>query len=256
MRLLHGPARRRAGALVPDARRPGRGPRGDDHRRAGRRWRAAAPGAAGVPRMPRPAVRLLHAGLRDVGGRACSHSIRTRPRQEIEEGIAGNLCRCTGYASIRRAVHRAAELSPLGRAEGRNDDPLVRRARCSGSRTTGCCAATAASPTTSTKARSSPCFVRSPYAHARIRRSTSPRRARCRASSPSTRAADLPFGATDLPHPHPAPQPHARPHAALPRVRGRPLRGRGGRLRGRREPLRSPRTRPSWSRSSTSRCPS
>jgi carbon-monoxide dehydrogenase small subunit len=41
---------------------------------------------------------------------------------EIEEGIAGNLCRCTGYASIRRAVHRAAELSPLpsrGEGEGR-----------------------------------------------------------------------------------------------------------------------------------------
>src|SRR5689334_536605 len=31
---------------------------------------------------------------------------------EIDEGIAGNLCRCTGYASIRRAVMRAAELSP------------------------------------------------------------------------------------------------------------------------------------------------
>lgn len=31
--------------------------------------------------------------------------------QEIEEGIAGNLCRCTGYASIRRAVERAVELS-------------------------------------------------------------------------------------------------------------------------------------------------
>jgi aerobic carbon-monoxide dehydrogenase small subunit len=31
--------------------------------------------------------------------------------QEVDEGIAGNLCRCTGYASIRRAVHRAAELS-------------------------------------------------------------------------------------------------------------------------------------------------
>ena len=29
---------------------------------------------------------------------------------EITEGIAGNLCRCTGYASIRRAVRRAAEL--------------------------------------------------------------------------------------------------------------------------------------------------
>ena len=30
---------------------------------------------------------------------------------EISEGISGNLCRCTGYASIRRAVHRAAELN-------------------------------------------------------------------------------------------------------------------------------------------------
>jgi carbon-monoxide dehydrogenase small subunit len=29
---------------------------------------------------------------------------------EITEGIAGNLCRCTGYASIRRAVRRASEL--------------------------------------------------------------------------------------------------------------------------------------------------
>jgi carbon-monoxide dehydrogenase small subunit len=30
--------------------------------------------------------------------------------EQIDEGIAGNLCRCTGYASIRRAVRRAAEL--------------------------------------------------------------------------------------------------------------------------------------------------
>ena len=29
---------------------------------------------------------------------------------EIEEGIAGNLCRCTGYTGIRRAVRRASEL--------------------------------------------------------------------------------------------------------------------------------------------------
>ncbi len=31
--------------------------------------------------------------------------------EQIDEGISGNLCRCTGYASIRRAVRRAAELS-------------------------------------------------------------------------------------------------------------------------------------------------
>jgi carbon-monoxide dehydrogenase small subunit len=31
--------------------------------------------------------------------------------EQIDEGISGNLCRCTGYASIRRAVHRAAELA-------------------------------------------------------------------------------------------------------------------------------------------------
>ena len=44
--------------------------------------------------------------------------------EEIDEGIAGNLCRCTGYASIRRAVKRASELVPSpqrgeGQGEGR-----------------------------------------------------------------------------------------------------------------------------------------
>ncbi len=42
--------------------------------------------------------------------------------QQIEEGIAGNLCRCTGYASIRRAVKRAAELTPSPhRGQGRGE---------------------------------------------------------------------------------------------------------------------------------------
>ncbi|GAA0912863.1 (2Fe-2S)-binding protein [Nonomuraea longicatena] len=30
---------------------------------------------------------------------------------EVVEGISGNLCRCTGYQNIVKAVHRAAELS-------------------------------------------------------------------------------------------------------------------------------------------------
>ena len=30
---------------------------------------------------------------------------------EMQEGISGNLCRCTGYANIRQAVRRAAEMS-------------------------------------------------------------------------------------------------------------------------------------------------
>ena len=31
-------------------------------------------------------------------------------REEVVEGISGNLCRCTGYQNIVKAVHRAAEL--------------------------------------------------------------------------------------------------------------------------------------------------
>jgi aerobic carbon-monoxide dehydrogenase small subunit len=41
---------------------------------------------------------------------------------EINEGISGNLCRCTGYASIRRAVHRAASLSPSGERAGESGE--------------------------------------------------------------------------------------------------------------------------------------
>jgi carbon-monoxide dehydrogenase small subunit len=39
--------------------------------------------------------------------------LRDNPRpsdEEVIEGISGNLCRCTGYQNIIKAVHRAAEL--------------------------------------------------------------------------------------------------------------------------------------------------
>jgi aerobic carbon-monoxide dehydrogenase small subunit len=39
--------------------------------------------------------------------------LRDNPRptdEEVVEGISGNLCRCTGYQNIVKAVHRAADL--------------------------------------------------------------------------------------------------------------------------------------------------
>jgi carbon-monoxide dehydrogenase small subunit len=37
----------------------------------------------------------------------------------VLEGISGNLCRCTGYQNIVKAVHRATELLADERAEWR-----------------------------------------------------------------------------------------------------------------------------------------
>jgi aerobic-type carbon monoxide dehydrogenase small subunit (CoxS/CutS family) len=34
--------------------------------------------------------------------------------QDIDEGMAGNICRCGTYPRIRRAIHRAAELKAGG----------------------------------------------------------------------------------------------------------------------------------------------
>ncbi len=41
----------------------------------------------------------------------------TRPRTEVREGLEGNLCRCTGYHNIVRAVLAAAR-QPTGRSGG------------------------------------------------------------------------------------------------------------------------------------------
>ena len=61
---------------------------------------AAAPG--GVPRRGRGAVRLLHPG--PAHGRHATCCARTpHPTvAEIEEGLAGNLCRCGCYEQITR----------------------------------------------------------------------------------------------------------------------------------------------------------
>jgi carbon-monoxide dehydrogenase small subunit len=43
---------------------------------------------------------------------AAADLLRENPRpgeQEVRDGLEGNLCRCTGYEDIVRAVKRAAE---------------------------------------------------------------------------------------------------------------------------------------------------
>jgi carbon-monoxide dehydrogenase small subunit len=48
--------------------------------------------------------------------------LRDNPRpsdDEVVEGISGNLCRCTGYQNIVKAVHRAADLIAEGDPDAR-----------------------------------------------------------------------------------------------------------------------------------------
>ena len=68
LRRLHGAPRRPQREVVQRPRRPGRRARGD-HDRGARRRRRAAPDAEGLPRVPRPPVRLLHAGDDHAGRR-------------------------------------------------------------------------------------------------------------------------------------------------------------------------------------------
>ena len=74
-----------------------------DHDRGAGAGRRAPPDAAGVPREPRAAVRLLHP--RD------DHAEHRPPQrepgpteEEVRDGLEGNLCRCTGYQNIVKAV--------------------------------------------------------------------------------------------------------------------------------------------------------
>ena len=53
-------------------------------------------------------MRLLHAGHADLARRPCSPAIPDPTEEAIRDGLAGNLCRCTGYQPIVRAVQRAA----------------------------------------------------------------------------------------------------------------------------------------------------
>ena len=80
--LLDGQTR----ALVPDARRAGRRPRGRDGRGPRRPRRHAERAPAGVHRQPRPAVRVLHAGHADDRGRVHARASRGRQRRRDPRG--------------------------------------------------------------------------------------------------------------------------------------------------------------------------
>src|SRR3989442_2023715 len=196
LRLLHGAAGRSARAVVPDACGAGRGPRRDDRRRPRARRHAAASGAAGLPRMPCAAVRFLHAGVRDVGRRApgaASAAERARNRGGHRRQPLSLHGLCINSAS-RDALGGAFEMTtrwfgaPVQRVE---DDRLLRgHGRFTDDTDEGALEC---------------CFVRSPYAHARITSiDVSAARAMPGVVAVYT-AADLPFGGVDLPLliPHP-----------------------------------------------------
>ena len=107
LRRVHGPARRQAGEVLHGLRRPGGRARGH-HGRGARQGRRAPPDPGRLQGGARPAVRLLHAGDDARRHGAASSATPTRATTEIRWAISGNLCRCTGYMNIVKAIQRAA----------------------------------------------------------------------------------------------------------------------------------------------------
>ena len=215
-------------------------------------------GAGGVPRLPRAAVRLLHAGLRRVGDR-----VPARPPEPDRRRRSARRCPATSAAApaTRASSPRCARppTRVAGSAVMTQPAPRARpgtSARAStASRTRGCSPATAPTSTTS---RCRGCCTRASCAA----RSPAPRSAgstrRPRSRVPGVRFV---FTAADL-NPGVKEQWHTSIGAASPETPRPPLAEGEVRFVGdpvalvvADEPRTSPRTRPSSSTSTTSRCP-
>ena len=113
LRRLHGAGRRPADAVVPDVRREAAGARGHHGRGI---WhdarRRPEPGAAGLRRVPRPPVRLLHTGLRHDDHRVP----RGEPRPDARGGPRGDLRATCAAAPATRTSSRPS-------VRGRRDPP-------------------------------------------------------------------------------------------------------------------------------------
>ena len=130
-------ARRRVGQVVHGARRAGRRQRRDDDRGA-RLGRRAAPGAAGLPRAARAAVRLLHAGLRHGDGLAAARRTRARRRRRsaarsraTSAAAPGTTTSCARSRRRRGRAHDPRRVRVRARGVGRGGDraPRPRRGR-------------------------------------------------------------------------------------------------------------------------------
>ena len=226
----------------------------------GRARRRAVAGAGGVPRLPRPAVRLLHAGLRRVGDRVPARQPEPDRRRDPR-----SRCRATSAAApaTRASSPRCARpptrpTAPTANGHDRHDGRQRALRRHAGPPRRGRAAAHRSRAPTSTTSRCRGCCTRTSCA--------------ARSREPAIRGIDTTaalavpgvhfvFTAADLNPGDEGAVAHvdrrAEPRDAAPAAgRGRgPLRRRPGRARHRREPRTSPRTRPSSSTSTTTRCP-
>ena len=119
VRRLHGPARRRAGGLVPRPGLPGRRRRHPDRRGARRRRRPTPGGPAAVPsadrrlpgRVPRCGPAAPSAGICTPGMLMAARAPTSTPaaaptRTRSARRSPATCCRCTGYTQDRRG-HRS-----------------------------------------------------------------------------------------------------------------------------------------------------